>query len=418
MRSLKISKKETKHSGGGGGGVPSSAILLLYSLLFVSILFAVQNMKDTVLSQEFRTETHDVNSDMPTTTTTLHRIDNNKRFSHRNYTYSPTEDRSLLAELTQSPPFGSLECPPWTTPIYDRIINNEETNDTTRMMPKKKPNIVHLSFTSRCVGEVFANSVQQWKESLPDHSIYFHDDQAVERLFQQEWREFPDLQKKMQCIKYKGAMTVDVWRILVVYRFGGIYSDIDNVPPAFFQNGTMINPDDTFFATLDSFMRPLQNTFAMEPQHPIAVFTMETILKNLMAMESLRKPKTVFVTGPQALFEGCTKYTGAGGCNQAGIHTGQFLGKKVHLENMIATGQGWGNPMNGEMVEYKGRNLTKKEVSLHLGGLRHWEKVKFKNKVGKDFSCREYLYRVDHPSKENDITGNWSLNEEYAFGVT
>lgn len=279
---------------------------------------------------------------------------------------------------------------------------------------RKIPKIVHLSFTSRCVGELFANSVQQWKESLPDHSIYFHDDQAVDRLLQQEWPEFPDLQKKMQCIKYKGAMKVDVWRILVLYRFGGIYSDIDNIPPAMFQNGTIINPDDTFFATLDGYQRPLQNTFAMEPQHPIAVFTMETIMNNLMALKSLRKPKTVFVTGPQALYEGCEKYTGV--CNKKGIHTGKFLGKKVHLEKMVA-GQWWGNPMNDDMVEYDGKNLTKKEVSLHLGGLLHWSKVNYKNRVGKDFSCREYLYRVDHPSKENDITGNWSLNKDYAFGV-
>jgi len=329
----------------------------------------------------------------------LNRIDN-KRFSRRDY--GPTKDRPILAELTQSPPIGSIECPPLTTPIYDRIIN-EDKNDIARKIPK----IVHLSFTSRCVGEAFADSVQKWKESLPDHSIYFHDDDAIDRLLQQDWPEFPDLQKKMQCIKYKGAMKVDVWRILVVYRFGGIYSDIDNIPPEFFKNGTIINPDDTFFATLDSFNRPLQNTFAIEPQHPIAVFTMESILKNLMALDSLRRPKTVFVTGPQALYEGCQKYTGA--CQKAGIYTGNFLSKKVHLEKMI--GQWWGNPMNSEMVEYSGRNVTKKERDLHLGGLRHWEKVKYKNRFGRDFSCREYLYRVDHPSKDNDITGNWSLNE-------
>lgn len=299
MRGLKSLRKETKHS---GGGFPSTAVL--WNVLIVSLLFALQNMKDTASSQEFIMETRDVNSDIPMTT--LNRFNNNKKFSHRKY--SPTEDRSLLAELTQSPLFGSLECPPLTTPIYDRIINEETNNNRMQKIPK----ICHLSFTSRCIS------------------------------------------------------------------------------------------------------RPLQNTFAIEPQHSIAVFTMESIMKNLIALESLRKPKTVFVTGPQAPYEGCQKYTGV--CNKAGIHTGKFLGKKVHLE-MYVNGQWWGNPMNNEIVECDGWNLTKKEQSLHLGGLQHWDKVKYQNRFGKDFLCREYLYRVDHPSKKNNITGNWSLNEDYAFGV-
>jgi len=38
-------------------------------------------------------------------------------------------------------------------------------------------------------------------------------------------------------MKYKGAMKIDLWRMLVIYKYSGIYIDIDNVPASEFQNG-------------------------------------------------------------------------------------------------------------------------------------------------------------------------------------
>jgi mannosyltransferase OCH1-like enzyme len=153
-------------------------------------------------------------------------------------------------------------------PIYDRIVP-QEVHDT-----RKIPRHIHVSFNQRCVPDELAFNIQLWKEALPDHSFFFHNDEAVERLLQQAYwdEEFPDLRRALQCVKFKGAMKIDVWRILILYLFGGLYTDIDVTPGTWFNTST-IHPNDTFFSLSDAYDRPSQWLFAMTPRHPIAQLT-------------------------------------------------------------------------------------------------------------------------------------------------
>ena len=214
-----------------------------------------------------------------------------------------------LKELTKSPPFGSIKCPsPRFTPIYDKIVdpvalvitvgnttsptsttekNNVNINTnankpknkiTTRIINRKIPPIIHVSFNNRCIPNELAESITRWQEALPDYSFFFHDDDAVQRLinnnegrnnnddnnhnyynhdhnnntttenndnrsssslstttaaaaklqqlFSPSWQSsgyFPELQNRMRCIKFKGAMLIDVWRMLIIYEFGGTF---------------------------------------------------------------------------------------------------------------------------------------------------------------------------------------------------
>lgn len=315
--------------------------------------------------------------------------------------------RLLLSELTQNPPIGSLKCKKnYKTPIYDRVVQDQE-NSTQ----KKIPRIIHISYNERCVPtEVFAEGIQRWKDELPDYSVYFHDDDAVDRLLQQEWPEFPDLHRIMQCMKYGGAMKVDLWRMLVVYEFGGLYTDIDNVPASEFQQGATIHPEDTFFASSDVRDRPCQNVFAMEPKHPIAAFTIQVILKNLLELDSLRKPELVKTTGPHAFRDGYLNYiklTNKKAKLKPGVYKG-FMNKTIRKES----DWNWLNPVGSEEVKYKKTVMSKKQRAHILGGLKHWKKVAQANRKGEDYSCREYLYRLDHATDEYSIAANWSLNRK------
>lgn len=44
--------------------------------------------------------------------------------------------RLPLAEITQNPPVGSVECPPFTTPIYDRVLHEQENATKMKKYPK------------------------------------------------------------------------------------------------------------------------------------------------------------------------------------------------------------------------------------------------------------------------------------------
>jgi len=326
---------------------------------------------------------------------------------------STNNNEMTLAELTKNPPVGSIVCPAMTTPVYDRVVNNT-TATTTTTNKNKIPKIIHVSYASRCVPtEVLADGIQRWKDELPDYSVYFHDDAAVDRLMEADWPEFPNLHRMMKCIKYKGAMKIDLWRMLAIYKYGGIYTDVDNIPTKNFRNGAAILPEDTFFASTDGHDRPNQNVFAMEPKHPIALFTIETILLNLSNMKSIRKPKVVSVTGPAAFREGYIKYQQlmCPKCKKEELLLrGVFPGnkrndikgfKQIHKEPNWY----WGNPVGSETVEWAGWNMSKKERAGYIVGVSHWSKLVYWNRTGEDYSCRNYLTALD----QKTITEDWAL---------
>ncbi len=335
-------------------------------------------------------------------------VNNNCAMPRAKSSQHQPESRLPLSELTNNPPPNSLKCPPLTTPIYDRIV--PATNSS------KIPKILHISYKSRCIPtEIFADAIQQWKETLPEYSFYLHDDQAVDRFLQQDWPEFPGLHRTMQCIKQKGAMTIDLWRMMIVFEFGGLYTDIDNVPISEFKNGTVISPEDTFFASSDGWNRPIQNVFAMEPKHPIAEFTIQTILTNIYNLDTLRHPKLVFTTGPQAFKTGYQKYLGTKNLNgityqndntlDPGVHHG-FLNKQVRKEKKWE----WHHPKLWEKISINGTNVTRQQQALGISGLDHWKQLQTTNYIGDDYTCREYLYRLEHG---HPIEANWTFAKSY-----
>ena len=62
------------------------------------------------------------------------------------------------------------------------------------------------------------------------------DEDAVARLVNQEWREFPNLQRALKCAAHTGTRMIDIWRVLILYKYGGVYSDIDNLLEDKFQS--------------------------------------------------------------------------------------------------------------------------------------------------------------------------------------
>jgi hypothetical protein len=67
------------------------------------------------------------------------------------------------------------------------------------------------------------------KKQFQLYNIYFHDDDyAVDTLFYDNgnywYNIFPQLKDIMySCVKFGSAMRIDIWRILILYRYGGTY---------------------------------------------------------------------------------------------------------------------------------------------------------------------------------------------------
>jgi mannosyltransferase OCH1-like enzyme len=292
-----------------------------------------------------------------------------------------------LTELTMNPAEGSLTCPsPYMIPIYDRIVAS--TGRSSRKIPRR----IHVSFNQRCVPDEMAHSIQRWKEALPDHSFYFHDDETVERLLQQSYwdEEFPELRRALQCVKYKGAMKIDVWRILILYLFGGIYTDVDVTPGPWFNTST-IPPNDTFFSLSDAYDRPSQWLFAMTPAHPIAQLTAYEIQRRLLKMKNIAKPRVVHITGPQALNAGRKKFEIL---KNQGLHGYPAMPTtkipKYDTPNYVQSRM-------EEFVEFQGVNMTVRNKTELVSGIIHWpDQVKHIKGISYEgMSCREYLSKIE-----------------------
>ncbi len=105
---------------------------------------------------------------------------------------------------------------------------------------RKIPRIIHMTSKSRCMTQAYADNIDLWR--FDGYSLFLHDDIAVNRLLNQTFPEFPLLRDVKHCIT-SGAGLADLWRYLVLWVYGGIYTDIDNAPGYNFTNGTIITDD-------------------------------------------------------------------------------------------------------------------------------------------------------------------------------
>jgi len=62
---------------------------------------------------------------------------------------------------------------------------------------RKIPKIVHKTSKTRCFAENYVPAMNMWR--FEDHSFFVHDDEAVDKLLNREWPEFPLLQHARSC---------------------------------------------------------------------------------------------------------------------------------------------------------------------------------------------------------------------------
>ena len=130
---------------------------------------------------------------------------------------------------------------------------------------RKIPRIVHQTSRSSCLTEAVAQIAVHWSSLGHDWAYYFHSDSAVDRLFAQDWPEFPHLSAVLACLNGKGTLKADLWRYLVLWEYGGVYADVDTKPNKF--NGTTITAEDDGFFIVEQYHLLSQYFMAMSPRH-------------------------------------------------------------------------------------------------------------------------------------------------------
>jgi hypothetical protein len=192
-------------------------------------------------------------------------------------------------------PYGLQYIHSYLDPLYN--LHNS-TSPTTR---NKIPPIIHLTGKTKCLSKAFYQNTQKWF-TFPNHAVLYYDDHAVQRLFQNyEWKIFPQLKQAIQCIN-SGAGLADVFRYLLLWEYGGIYTDLDNAPgPLFNSSIPLIEQGFDSMFEVEKGKFPSQYFFAVSPHHPVMYFAVQNAIDRLITLNDVHVQHIPFVTGPGAL---------------------------------------------------------------------------------------------------------------------
>jgi len=313
-------------------------------------------------------------------------------------------DLKLLQELTAGKTKkrgdGSTiaSCPSPLQLFEHKIVDPSSSSNSNTTVIHHIPRILHLSERSRCLNRDMYDALEKWKENFPSYSIFFHDDEAVDRLLLSEegvysdWRkDFPDLVEILPCVS-QGAMKIDIWRVLVLYKFGGLYFDADIVPDKLTED--TINPGSSWFSLTDAWERPSQWLFAISAGHVSCKNTLQIIAKRVLDQRNIQDINLVHVTGPQALYWGWKD-----AIVNASLPESEEIEGKTHRftdgswGQIIERGSSWTSSYWDEMVPFE-KNLCvsrKTRTQKHFGRV-HWTTAKGTGRIGLPrLSCRKHL---------------------------
>jgi len=86
------------------------------------------------------------------------------------------------------------------------------------------PKLIFQSWKTNQLSYELCQHVLYWSNMNPDYDYFLFDDDAMDNFIQLEYGN--EIFSSYACVKV-GAAMCDVWRILIVYLFGGLYFDFD-----------------------------------------------------------------------------------------------------------------------------------------------------------------------------------------------
>jgi len=259
-----------------------------------------------------------------------------------------------------------FQCPDGLARV-DGVDNPASHSTEFRRIPK----IVHQTAKSRCVTPAIAKALKKWY--FDNWSYYFHDDEAILRLFQQEFANFPQLEMVVGKCLVHGTLKADLWRYIVLWKYGGIYSDLDSVPAKF--RPDTIQPSDDAFFVVEQFHALSQYFIAVSPRHPLMWYAIQHSITNLLRLPDTGSTPASLVTGPHALHAAFVSFRKDVGMQVDPLATGYkpvWAGRFAGTYNRTVTVVGIGENQN-EYIERDVLGMHVKRTSYRKMFMTHFQ---------------------------------------------
>ena len=136
----------------------------------------------------------------------------------------------------------------------------------------KIPKIIYLSYKTKDIPEYI---IKKWNEVYPDYEVKLYDNNDCINFLKTEYNdEYVDI---FNYIK-DGPIKADFWRICILYKYGGIYSDIDIEPLINIEK--IMLPDTTFITCLSATSKNINPHFIVaEPRHKVLKMCIDKYLE-------------------------------------------------------------------------------------------------------------------------------------------
>jgi mannosyltransferase OCH1-like enzyme len=137
---------------------------------------------------------------------------------------------------------------------------------------EKIPKIIYLSYKTKDIPKYV---IKKWNEIYPDYEVKLYDNNDCINFFKTEYNdEYVDI---FNYIK-DGPIKADFWRVCILYKYGGIYSDIDVEPLVNIEN--IMLPDTTFITCLSAMGKLINPHFIVsEPKHKVLKMCIDKYLE-------------------------------------------------------------------------------------------------------------------------------------------
>jgi hypothetical protein len=270
-------------------------------------------------------------------------------------------------------------------------IHKPESHDTST---RKIPKIVFQTSRSRCVPERMAGFAEKWK--FEGWSYYFFDDEAMLRLLREFHEEFPHLAMVQEHCIMRGTMRADLWRYLVLWKYGGIYVDLDSGPGKLWTDDLIKDDDDGFFV-VDIAHLLSQYFFAVSPKHPLMYYAVEHVLLNLLKAPDTGTLHVAHSTGPWAIHFAFVSFLQDAGVKRVGMPP-----FKTPAESPVKAGKFYGPASRSITVVGQGKersdDYVRREVIAYAQKLNNYKAMNMTHhrddqKLASNAGCINSMYR-------------------------
>ncbi len=134
------------------------------------------------------------------------------------------------------------------------------------------PKTIYLSYKTKDIPDYV---IEKWNEIYPDYEVKLYDNNDCIEFLKKEYND-----EYVEIFNYikDGPIKADFWRVCILYKYGGIYSDIDIEPLVNIEK--IMFPDTTFITCLSAAGKKINPHFIVaEPRHKVLKMCMDKYLE-------------------------------------------------------------------------------------------------------------------------------------------